>query len=255
VKRVKKSAIPQKLKEYVEQNPHADWKEFKNSCQDGYKEVIKQLKKDQGGICCYCEIDFGSKEIRDDFRVEHFHPKSNSSYDENWDLDWNNLFGCCHGGSDKYVLNETRFIENKRYRHSDTLKSDFVLDDEILNPLEVPMFPAIFEVMANSGEMRVVEADCPQKLKQKAINSLDAKKLNLNSPNLKEWRKATIEKLREDIDSVLSTGIDISVAINIIVTAQLSKDSNGNFPRFFSTARSYFKNDAENYLRGVGYDG
>ncbi|MBE0515262.1 retron system putative HNH endonuclease [Sulfurimonas sp.] len=255
MKRVKKSAVPQKLKEYAEQNPHANWEnDFKNSCQDRHKEVMAQLKADQGGLCCYCEMDFGSDEIRDDFRVEHFHPKSDSSEDKNWDLDWNNLFGCCLGGSDRYVLNETRFITDKRHRHSDVLKSDFVWDDEILNPLEIPAFPAIFEVMAKSGEMRVIEENCPPELKQKAINSLDEKKLNLNSPKLKEWRKSLIEKLREQVIQEYEASQDISLAIVTIVESQLSKDSYGNYPRFFSTVRSYFKSDAEEYLRRVGYD-
>jgi len=257
VKKVKKSQVPLKLKEYFVQNPHAKWEDdFRNSCQEGYKEIVEQLKVDQGGICCYCELNFSdSSNARDDFRVEHFHPKSDSSDDKNWDLDWQNLFGCCHGGSDRYVLGQTRFIEENKHRHSDVLKGSLIWDDEILSPLEIPAYPAIFKVMSSSGEMRVIEENCPPELKQKALNSLDEKKLNLNTPKLKEWRKAVIEKLREDVDSFVSTGVEISDAVNTIVNAQLSKDSHGNYPSFFSTVRSYFENDSELYLRSVGYDG
>jgi len=255
VKKVKKSQIPPKLREYLKQNPNAKWEnDFKNNCQDGHKEVIALLKKDQGGICCYCEIDFGSDAIKDDFRVEHFHPKSDNNENTNWDLDWNNLFGCCHGGSDRYVLDETRFIENNKHRHSDVLKNNFVWDNEILNPLEIPAYPAIFEVMRD-GEIKIAEQNCPKELMQKAINSLHPKKLNLNSPKLKEWRTVVIDKLREEVDSFVSAGVDISVAVNITVKSQLSRDAKGNHPRFFSTVRSYFKNDAEEYLRSVKYDG
>jgi uncharacterized protein (TIGR02646 family) len=232
-----KSQIPQgkQLKVYTEQNPHANWEnDFKNSCQDGYKEVISQLKIDQGGIYCYCELNFSDgPNIRDDFRVEHFHPKSDSNEDKNWDLGWQNLFGCCHGGSEKRTISsERRYIDNKNHRHSDVLKGALVWDDEILNPLEIPAFPAIFEVMPSSGEMRVVEIDCLPELKQKVIISLDEKKLNLNTPKLKEWRKAVIDKLREDVDRFVSGGVEISDAVNTIVNAQLSKDSYGNYPRF-----------------------
>lgn len=255
MKKIKKGLVPVKLKEYLKNNPTGTWEnDFKNSCEDGYKEVIKQLKKDQGGICCYCEIDFGNDEVRDDFRVEHFHPKRDSNEVKNWDLDWDNLLGCCHGGSDKYVLSETRFIQNKKHRHSDVLKSDFFWDEEILNPLSIQAFPPIFEVYSD-GEMKVIEENCDSTTKLKATNSLDTKKLNLNSPKLKEWRKEVIDKLRDDVKSFYEISSNMEIAVKSVIYAQLAKDANENHPRFFTTIRSFFKNDAENYLKEVGYDG
>ncbi|MDD2509388.1 MAG: AAA family ATPase [Aliarcobacter skirrowii] len=62
-------------------------------------------------------------------------------------------------------------------------------------------------------------------------------------------------RLRESLDSLFTASGDMEYAINEIVSSQLSKDSKGNHPKFFSTIRSYFKDDAENYLRSVAYEG
>jgi uncharacterized protein (TIGR02646 family) len=256
MKKVNKFSIPDELESYSNQNPKATWNEFKDECQDGYKIVQEHIKQDQGGLCCYCEIDFHDpRGIRDDFRIEHFHPKSDET--TNWHLVWNNLFGCCLGGSQKHMHGE-RFIVDKRHRHSDVLKGDNNWDDEILNPLDIPAFPLIWEVSAN-GEMSVNVSNCKASDTDiiKAKNCLDEKKLNLNSPYLLDWRKAVIEQLREELKSLVQNSSDdeMKSAIDSIIKAQLSRNSKGNFPKFFTTIRSYFKQDAEIYLQEVGYDG
>ncbi len=256
MKKVLKSQEPLKLKEYLANNQNNTWENFKDDCQEEYKEMIEQIKHDQGELCCYCELNFSDEfNIRDDFRVEHFHPKSDRDETKNWDLEWNNLLGCCNGGSEKRIIDkESRFIEDKSHRHSDILKGDFVWDDEILNPLDVPAFPPIFGV-GSKGEMSPIRENCSDELFIKANNSLDEKKLNLNSPILKAWRKKVIDNLRESLNSLFTASGDMEYAINEIVSSQLSKDSKGNHPKFFSTIRSYFKDDAENYLRSVAYEG
>jgi len=259
MKKIKKTVvIPTELKEHFANNPQEKWENFQNECQIGYKEVISQLKKDQGGICCYCEIDFyDDRKIRDDFRVEHFHPKSDiSNTDINWNLIWNNLLGCCHGGSEQYILQGKRFIEGKRNRHCDILKGEHNWDNIILNPLDIPAFPPIFHVSAN-GKMSVIEENCNQCNIdiQKANNCLDEKKLNLNTSKLKEWRESVIDNLRNEINELYKISQDFTYSVTEVLSAHLSKNSKDNYSPFFTTIRSYFERDAENFLNENGYDG
>ena len=103
MKRICKSDAPAELTAYLSKNLTGTWEEFKNEDQIGYKAVYTLIKKDQLGICCYCETDFEISETSSikDFRVEHFYPKSETylpNTQENAHLTWSNLFGCCHGG-------------------------------------------------------------------------------------------------------------------------------------------------------------
>ena len=136
-----KGKAPILLEAYHSTNPKANWNDFTNECQQGYNDVQDQLKQDQGNLSCLCEIDTkaGFGVGNDDFRVEHFHPKSDSNPSNyNWALDWENMLGCCHGGSEKYVTDvKSRYISEKSERLSDVLKANCNLDDEILNPLKI----------------------------------------------------------------------------------------------------------------------
>ena len=258
MKKVNKSCIvPEELENYFNANPTKTWEEFKDECQTGYETVIKEIKSNQSGVCCYCEITFyDEKGIRDDFRVEHFHPKSDVSNSTiNWNLIWTNLLGCCHGGSDRSVLGTKRFIQDKKHRHSDVLKGEKLWDDEILNPLEIPAFPPIFKV-SSRGEMSVLEENCTHANINitKAKNCLDEKKLNLNSPILKGWRASVIENLRNEMIETEDIEL-IKENIEDLLSTYLLKDMNGNYSPFFTTIRSYFAEDAEEFLRLHNYNG
>jgi len=254
----KNNIVPIELKNYFDANPNKSWENFKNECQTGYKEVLREIKKNQGGVCCYCEITFhDEREIRDDFRVEHFHPKSDDSNPMiNWNLIWTNLLGCCHGGSDPSVLRKTRFISNKKHRHSDILKAEKPWDDEILNPLNIPASPPIFTVYS-TGEIFVLEDNCNTCGVDtiKAQNCLDEKKLNLNSPILKGWREEVINNLRDEVSKIFDSTGDFENSVIMVASAHLEKDELGNYMPFFSTIRSYFKEDAENFLKENNFNG
>jgi len=255
MKKVIKSKNIKELEIFYKSNPTTTWEEFKDLEPKIYKKVVEQIKKDQGGLCCYCEIDFKDhKGTRDDFRVEHFHPKSDES--ENWNLKWSNLLGCCLGGSDKYVLQEKRFIKEKSHRHSDILKDDNIWDDEILNPLDIPAFPLIWKVDLY-GVMLVDEDNCNLANIdiQKAKNCLDEKKLNLNSPYLVKWRKSVIDNLRDELKNLLISVADIGEAMKILANIHLSKSTNDEYFKFFTTIRSYLGQEAEQYLQSIEYDG
>lgn len=259
-----KGTIPDLLVQYQTDNPNASWKRFKNECQQGYKNVQQQLQKDQGNLCCYCEIDTkqGLGIGIDDFRVEHFHPKSDDNNpSDNWGLRWQNMLGCCHGGSEKYVTDTNdRFISEPSDRHSDVLKANFVWDNEILNPLEIPAFPILFQANRRDGSLSVHENNCRDAGidTKKATNCLHPEKLNLNSSLLKSLRKAALDALNKQIDAALSAGLTIEDAkLNLenLAKTELQKDDKGHWPRFFTTIRSYLGKTAEDHLKNINYIG
>jgi uncharacterized protein (TIGR02646 family) len=252
--------IPEKLNQYFHDNPNNTWEAFGKGNKNRYKDVINQIKEDQGAICCYCENNFHNQTDKEgDFRVEHFHPKSDkSNTDVNWNLIWTNLLGCCSGGNQNIENPEflkERFISNHEERHCDVKKDNNNWDDEILNPLDIPAFPPLFKVYS-TGEMKVLEENCQNTSIDivKAKNCLDEKKLNLNSPNLVKWRKGVKIKLKEKI--LITDDIEIYESlIEELLDTYLIKDNNDNFQPFFSTIRSHFGKYAEEYLRKINYDG
>jgi uncharacterized protein (TIGR02646 family) len=263
MKKIKKSEIvPLKLNRYFTDNPNKTWEEFSKGNKNRYKDIIKQIKKDQGGICCYCENNFHNQIDREgDFRIEHFHPKSDISNPSiNWNLIWTNLLGCCSGGNQNisnpdFLLE--RYIPNHEDRHCDVLKDDNIWDDEILNPLyDIPAFPPIFRI-SSDGEMSVLEQNCHDADIDiiKAKNCLDKNRLNLNSPFLKDWRRDVINNLRDEISEIFTLTEDFENAVKTVLSAHLEKDANENYSAFFTTIRSYFAEDAEEFLKLNGYDG
>jgi len=89
----------------------------------------------------------------------------------------------------------------------------------------------------------------------KAKNCLDEEKLNLNSIDLVKWRKAVFEKLEDEVEESFKITEDYEKAMLDTLDIYLSKDINGNFHSFFTTIRSYFEEDAEEFLRNNNYDG
>jgi len=261
MKRCLKGRTSPLLKQYQIDNPNATWEQFKNECQQGYKKVQKRLRQNQGNLCCYCEIETkqGLGDGKDDFRVEHFHPKADKKdSDYNWALDWQNMLGCCCGGTERYVTDsKNRFISNKNERHSDALKGEFIWDNEILNPLEIPAFPILFKANRTDGSLEVIEENCRHAEidVNKAHNCLHPKKLNLNSAKLNEFRKTTMDALNQHISLKLSQGLSIEQAISEVSKEQLRKNKNGYCPAFFTTIRSYLGKNAEVHLQSINYFG
>ena len=70
---------PEGLKRYRTNYPWESWEHFRRRARRGYQVVKQQILHDQHGLCAYCEISIKLAEEEgevDDFRVEHFYPKS-----------------------------------------------------------------------------------------------------------------------------------------------------------------------------------
>ncbi|MFW2080141.1 retron system putative HNH endonuclease [Acinetobacter guillouiae] len=196
MKPILKSNCPIELAAYLEKHQTSTWGNFKNEDQKGYSIVCNTIKCDQLGICCYCETDFeisDSSHIKD-FRVEHFYPKSQTPIphtQENAHLTWQNLLGCCHGGSMNYIDDDRYTSPNL---HCDAIKKENDWTHLILNPLDISEDIKIFTFYTD-GTM-VVSDQCPISLQELAQSSID--KLNLNE---KTYLVEARGKIRETLNA------------------------------------------------------
>ncbi len=255
MKKVLKGAEPELLRTYRERNSANTWIQFKRN--DARKKaVFDQLKQDQAGLCAYCEIKLLPKthEGEADFRVEHFHPKSNTAITHNWHLDWQNLLGCCHGGSKKDIVDAA-----DRFGHGDhscdVPKDDKDLDAIILNPLHLPAFPALFAVERPTGMLKVNVENC-----QVAAISVDRAtatitELRLSSARLNLFRKKILDKLSDEMMHLTEIGFSIEEAQLRLAKIFLCKDPQQHWPAFFTTIRSYLGTGAETHLQNINYLG
>lgn len=259
MKRVPKSTqVPTGLGSYVVANPSNSWDQFRDNELDALGEVKEQLVRDQRGLCAYCEIDTQVSMNGvglDDFRVEHFHPKSPVDPTHNYGLDWFNLLGVCHGGSQRGVAIASRHTSPD---HScDVPKDNLNLVGVIFDPTkDIPAFPRFFQYIENgmyAGKVEVDKANCPASLHVKGEQTIE--RLRLNAPRLTRLRKSVIDKLREEILKAEDAGVDFDDALSNLAQVFLSPSANGHWPAFFTCIRWYLGGSAENHLIAMNYQG
>lgn len=255
----KNSEPPSLLASYKSKNPAGTWVRFRKE-RPRRQQLKTQILTDQGGLCAYCEIDLKEADAHGnaDYRVEHFHPKSDrastSGVAFNWDIHWDNLFGCCHGGSRQDVVDAGMRFSN--HDHScDVPKAGKVLDGIILNPLFVPAFPSLFTIERSTGNISVNYSNC----KTANVSAIQTRQtiaeLRLNSPRLARLRKAVLDELNRDIRLLSERGMSIGDAKDRLSKVHLRKNSQQHWPAFFSSFRSYLGTEAERHLRSINYDG
>lgn len=254
MKKVQKGTEPEKLKQYRQSNPSNAW----NQCTKDFerkKQIQDQLKLDQGGLCAYCEIDLKPANNADtaDFRVEHFHPKEDSST-YNWHLDWQNLLACCHGGSRTDVVDAAN--RHTSPDHScDVPKSKKVLDDIILNPLNLPAYPCLFKFNRADGSISVNVAVCQQAGVDEGKAQATIDELRLDAKRLRDLREPILKKLNDQLRDMVRAGETPQMARMRLAKAMLKKNADGFWPAFFSAIRDYLGTEAEQQLNNIGYDG
>lgn len=263
MKKIVKGEEPSLLERYRTVSPNNDWTHCQQS-KSRKRQIQEHLRSDQGNLCAYCEVDLlrtpgvtnnADCDVRDDFRVEHFHPKSDTSTGHNWSLDWQNLLACCHGGSYRGVADAAN-----RFTAPDTScdvpKGDKNLDGLILNPLtDIPAFPPLFTFVRSTGEIKVHKENCTSAnvAIEKAQRTID--ELHLDADRLKTLRRATLNALHSQMGNKLAAKMSIDDALASLAKATLRKNAQGEWPQFFSSIRSYLGSAAETHLRNIGYDG
>lgn len=255
MKKVLKGTEPELLETYRKCNSTNTWKQFKRS-KGRIKAVSGQLKHDQAGLCAYCEIKLLPKthEGEADFRVEHFHPKSDTTAAYNWHLDWPNLLGCCHGGSQKNIVDEAA-----RFGHGDhscdVPKDKKDLDTIILNPLHLPAFPALFEAERSTGRLKVNVRNCKVATISEAKAAATITELRLDSERLNRFRKKLLDEINRQLTLLIQTGLSVEAARTKLARILLNKDTQQHWPAFFTSIRGYLGSEAEVHLHNIGYAG
>ena len=258
MKKVFKSKIvPKKLQQFTQAFPHESWERFRRHSRRGYKEVKAQIFKDQKGLCAYCEINIKFAEREDDvddFRVEHFCPKGETvDGGKNWHLQWDNMLGVCHGGSQKYVTDaDWRYSARKNDRSCDIPKGGRNLARTILNPLKIPANIRLFRYGEQDGRMLVDHETCPPHLARKARNTIN--ELNLNARRLRRMRAMVVQALREEIEMYLRQGMPLEECLELLAKTFLAPDDKGRCQAFFSVIRWYLGPAAEDFLAKSGYE-
>ncbi|MDO8844772.1 retron Ec78 anti-phage system effector HNH endonuclease PtuB [Methylicorpusculum sp.] len=254
MKKVQKGAEPKLLESYRIGNPGNSWSQYRRNT-DRRDQIYDQLRSDQGGLCAYCEIDLKPKNASEaaDFRVEHFHPKSDISTSHNWHLDWQNLLACCHGDSRPDVVDAGSRFANP---HScDVPKGENDWDNLIFNPLHLPAYPCLFQFNRSDGSISVNVANCNNADVDitKAQATID--NLNLDGVRLRNLRKPVLNQLNLQLRILVESGYTVDDARNRLAQAALKKDNNTHWPAFFSAIRDYLGAAAEKQLAAINYNG
>ncbi len=250
---------PPLLADFTDTNPTKSWESFGSENRDTLSQIIAQLMQDQRGLCAYCEVDLQLSDGTgyDDFRIEHFHPKSDNH--PHWTFRWDNLLAVCCGGNRSYLTEEAKDRFTSPDHSCDVPKGSKILDGLIFNPSkdEILLQP-LFE-FTNDGDMLVSEA-CPDEFKglaERSINELNlSSRASQNAKNistrLKKQRAAMIAGLGEQISIAMGSGMPVEEAMRFLARA-LYRDDNKAWPKFFSCARWYLGEIAEDRLVEIGY--
>ena len=242
---IRKLQEPRKLAQYRASNPQGSWEDFRRG--RARRNAVKDaLIAQQQGLCCYCEIDLKTSvqqgEI-DDFRVEHFHPKSDCSTSHNWALDWQNLLACCSGGSaTKVVDSQSRASQSdvSDLDHScDVPKQDHNWDGVILNPLNLPRHVCPFRFSRNEPYISVNTAVCEAHRIDLTQAKTTIEKLRLHSPRLVRLREEKLNKLSDELSRLTQQGIPLEHAIEQINSIYLIVNDDGHLPGFYSAMKDF----------------
>lgn len=255
----KHPTAPNGLTTYLANNPNGTWDAFTKK-KNRRIEMQLQIVSDQRGLCAYCEIDTQISNVagENDFRIDHFVPKDPSQSSvgsHNYGLDWFNLRGCCHGGSQTLLAAPNR--KTSPDHSCDVPKNNNNWVGVILDPLhDVPAFPIIFqytELGNDAGKISIDESICPSELQDKARATIS--KLRLDAPRLNRLRSSVIDKLREEIIVLLDDGKSLEEATDALAQLYLTPKPTGYWEAFFTCIRWYLGSSAERHLQSINYQG
>lgn len=231
-------------------NPAATWQAFKdaNGGLEGSgctAQVFGNLALAQFQLCAFCEIRLSPPLGA---QVEHWHPKSDRSTVHNWALDFDNLMAACEGGVRADIPDGRAVHPIRETMHCGAAKEGKDWTNALLDPRKhVPSQPALFEVR-DDGRITVRDVAAPE-LKARAEATIT--KLNLNSKALLPLRKARWDALTADVAAEverLGGSIDAARAAYEAAAVRNLLPTDGTLIQFWTTARSYFGNFAEDVI-------
>lgn len=258
MKRVRKGPEPANLAAFKKNHPNGTWEDFRRN-RNRYKESLNQLFADQHKLCAYCEREIHADD--DNHRIEHFHPKSDTSTEHNWALDWNNMLAVCIGGESKEDKKAHKLPKNLSCdSHKNHLCNDPKIAEKLagyantclLNPLDLPHLVNLFCCDITNGHLSPDIEACRLAGVNVCKLACTIHAFNLNCNRLAKAR--------------LNVSDDIQVRMNIVETLEgfteqermdmLLKEYFGDgLPEYFTTYRCCLGHAAEKYLRSINYNG
>ncbi len=252
---IKSQPEPACLANFRQANPAGTWDELRDHQRgEAYQTVRDVTRRDQGGLCAYCEI--GSE--HDNSQIAHFHPKSDKLGPQNWALEWTNLWLSCKGGSQTWMSAPHHYLPPLPDNLScDAIQGDAVLDGLVLAPHEVPAFPCLFryEQLPDRIEIRVDEAACTSAGIDVAKIQQTIERFNLNCARLAMARLALLRELEQAVKQLQRVPVDPRVGFAALARKHLGKRADGHWPPFFTLVRWRFQGVAEEFLHSIHYDG
>lgn len=241
------------LTDFRQKFPNDDWDSFRNT--DCYTEVRATTRRDQSGLCAYCEINL----IEDNEQIAHFHPKSDVSVVHNWALDWENLWLACKGGTQNWQqADPERYLPPLSDNCScDEAKGNLIVDGLVFSPAEIPPFPRIFrfEQFPDAIHIAVDEDACNQAGIPITKAHETIQRFNLNCTRLSQARLALCKQLNRAVQTLQQSGRVSQYNYQALARKHLSKTPQGYWPRFFTLIRWRLGTFAEEYLHSINYDG
>jgi len=283
VKRCAKLNEPPLLTTYRAAKPDATWEEMRDDPFYGGQQAARDTKstlvRGQRCLCAFCEVqiadecsDAAISKRKVDQRVEHFHPKSDTTRPPNWNLHWPNLWAVCLGGSKQ----EEDEQEHVRFPLPENLSCDAFKDHQIemgllpespegwvLAPDEVPAFPLLFQY-APDGTPEPHLANCASATipnhhygDTTEFVAKTIEHLNLGCFRLNEERRIVRAQLDKRIASarIGSPGVAPDDVLLSLARRLFSTGSGSSWPQFFSLLRWRLGAAAERHLRDIQYSG
>lgn len=186
-----------------------NWDRFNHSkYQDIKNELLESLKKEQGYICCYCEV----KLKENDYHPEHLKPKNKNKYPE-LQLEYDNLLCSCQ-----------LEIESGEPRHCGNSKGSWYDENLLVSPLDIDCENKF--TYTEDGQIQHTNEASEQTIKH----------MQLNIDKLIDLRKNAIEPFI--IDPI--TYEEISQEEAKIFAKKYLQKSNDRYNEFYTTIKYLF---------------
>ena len=267
MKRIIRLAEPDQLTHYRAANPASTWEKMRNDAvgRVAYDAVRARLLNGQGDLCAFCEIGLHDHDPLK-CRVEHFHPKSDTSTAHNWALDWYNMVAVCMGGSQRYQQPPHALEPLPQNLSCDAYKDQMVNTKQpseccegwIIDSLQLPAFLNLFFLAKSTGRLQPDEKACAEislpgnqhssthALVQHTINML-----NLNCDRLCQARLSVIWDIERSKKRIRDRNIPADQALRELAEHYFRR----RWPAFFTTIRFCLGAAAEQYLTDIGFQG
>lgn len=249
MKRVVRGAQPPALAAFREAHPDATWDEARDEA--GVLAAIQAaLHTAQGGLCAYCEIHIDPSSRT--FRVEHLTAKRTAAPGSNLHLEWSNLIGVCHGGTDSHASAPHTLHPIKDHLSCDASKEQKGKQTAPLDPTQIPAFPCLFAFDHATGHLLPDADACAAVDPTGAVHALvtDAIKThNLNCTRLANARRLVLFHITKQ--KAERRHLPPASALQELCDRHFRDRWNP----WFTTRRLVLGNPAETWLLAHGYDG